>query len=117
MILCSNAHASPGDRVSTVGRRLVTMVQEGSRPKFTLGIEFEPREDGTIAVHRLIPGGAAERDGLKEGDVLRSANGAALRDPMMPTLTPMLRSGAPIEFALERAGHPMTVTVRPNPRP
>jgi S1-C subfamily serine protease len=74
------------------------------------------RPDGGVVVHGLVPGGAAERDGLMRGDVLLTANGSVLRDPIMATLAPLLQKDDPIAFEIERAGRRSVVKVKPNPR-
>ena len=65
----------------------------------------------------MLPGGAAERDGLKASDLLLSANGQAMRDPILPILEPFLRTGEAITFEIERAGVRSKITVHPAPRP
>lgn len=114
-VLSSNAHSRRGDRASAVGERLVQLVREGAAPKFALGIEMEVEEGGGISLHRVVPGSAAERDGLRDGDVLLSANGVRLNDPAV--LRSLLRTGEAIAFEVDRGGSRMNITVRPDPRP
>ena len=57
---------------------------------------------------------AAERDGLKNGDLLLKANGKALDGAEL--IGTLLQTGDPINFELTRAGKTMTVKVKPNPR-
>ncbi|MFN8179260.1 MAG: serine hydrolase [bacterium] len=116
MIFCTNAHSQEGDRVSSVARRLVELVQ-GPAPAFTLGVELSVKRGSPVSVLHVAPGSAAERDGLEEGDILVSANGVAIGDPPLAALGPMLRTGQPITFDVLRAGASLHVTVKPNPRP
>jgi CubicO group peptidase (beta-lactamase class C family) len=117
VILCSNAHARPGDLASAVGRGLIDLALAGGLPPFTLGIQMQVEAEGRVVVVAVMPGSAAERDGLREGDVLLTANGEAVRDPVQPVLAPFLRTGAAITFEIVRDGNQQRVTVTPNPRP
>lgn len=83
-------------------------------PKFSLGIEMKVEADGGVTIQRVMPGSAAERDGLKEGDVLLAANGEKVGDPAV--LRPFLDSGRAIHFEIDRAGKRTSVSVQPNPR-
>ncbi len=116
MILSSNAHSGPGDRAAGVGRRLAELVRSGASPRFSLGIEFGIEDDGRVLAQRVLPGSAAERGGLRSGDLLRRVNGKPLGEPLMGVLTPLLQTGEPLTFEIERAGERRTVTVRPDPR-
>jgi len=44
-----------------------------------IGIEYEPNENGTINVQKVVPGSPAEKAGLQPGDVLFSINGIEIR--------------------------------------
>lgn len=114
MILCSNSHSGPGDRASAVGRRLAELVRSSTAPRFTLGIEFAVEEDGAISVHAVRPGSAAERHGLRAGDVLLTVDGTRLREPLMDTLTPLLQTGEALTFELERGGKRLVLKVNPD---
>jgi CubicO group peptidase (beta-lactamase class C family) len=116
VILCSNAHSRPGDRAWAIGRRLVDLVRQSAAAPFTLGIEMKIEAEGKIAVARIVPGSAAERDGLMEGDVLLTANGQPMRDPVASILGPLLKTGAPVTFAIDRAGSKRIVVVKPEAR-
>lgn len=118
VILFSNSHEPPNDRADALANRLTEMVRQGAAPPFALGVEFRV-EAGTSAgvwVARVMPASAAERDGLKTGDHLLSANGTPMAEPIMPILEPFLRTGSAIAFEIERGGARLTVTVKPNPR-
>ena len=45
--------------------------------KFSLGVKLAI-DDGSVRIEEVIEGSAAERDGLKNGDLLQKANGKAL---------------------------------------
>ena len=124
VILCGNAHTSRDDATSTMGVRLTELVRQDATPRFALGIQFQVVSDGSgvgdggdggITVAQVAPGSAAERDGLKPGDLLLSANGVPMRDPIRPILDPYLQSGDAITFEIVRDGARAKVTVRPNP--
>lgn len=68
---------------------------------------------------RLTPGGAAERSGLREGDVVRRIGAQAVVDgPQLRTLIrASVRDGQPLTqiWRIERAGQPMEIAVTPDP--
>jgi len=116
VILFSNSHAGPNDGASGLANRLVDLVRQGQVPRFALGVEFRVEAGGVVTIARVVPGGAAERDGLRSGDVVVSANGTPMRDPIQPILEPPLREGKPMTFEIERDGARLSVTVKPDPR-
>ena len=85
-------------------------------PKYTLGIAMDPGPDGTLEITGVGPRSAAERDGLREGDLLVSIGGVAFGDDPMAVLDPYLATGDPIVFLVRRDGRELKITVRPNPR-
>jgi CubicO group peptidase (beta-lactamase class C family) len=114
MYLFSNA----GENIDTfrnLSRDLAGLVGEEFRPRFSLGIQMEPQDNGVRLVE-VVPGSAAGRDGLRAGDILLSANGRAMSEDPMEALGPSLRTGDAIEFRLRRGGEELTVRVTPNPR-
>jgi CubicO group peptidase (beta-lactamase class C family) len=115
-ILCSNTDPMPGSLASGVGDRLEQLVRGATLPPFSLGVELMVDPAGRVAVRRVRPGSAAARDGLKEGDLLLSADGDTLHDPPLPILAPHLRTGQPIRFEVDRAGSRSQITVTPLPR-
>jgi CubicO group peptidase (beta-lactamase class C family) len=116
MIMCTNSHSGRGDRASALGERLVELVREESSPRFSLGIEMGVDAEGRITIRRVMPGGAAERDGLKEGDVVLAVNGDKLIDPPLKILQRLLRTGEPIAFEVDRGGTSKKIIVKPNPK-
>jgi len=96
-------------------RDLASVVMPDTRPGFTLGVSMAPGEDG-VRVVSVAPGSAAERDGLREGDVLAAAGGEPMAADPMAVLDPALRTGGPIRFTVRRDGETLTITITPNPR-
>jgi CubicO group peptidase (beta-lactamase class C family) len=116
VILCSNAHSGPNDRTRAFATRLTELVAGRPPSPFVLGVELRVEAGGEVSVARVMPGGAAERDGLRAGDVLVSANGTPMRDPIGPILESLLRTGTAITFEIDRDGARSRITVRPDPR-
>lgn len=117
MIVVSNAISSRDRRQSfqRLGERLGRAVLgEPEPPRFAIGVEFEATED-RIVVRRVVPGGPAEAAGLKAGDAMLAANGVRLTPEPRAVLGPLLESGAPITFEIEREGERRTVIVTPAP--
>jgi serine protease Do len=56
-----------------------THTTEGANKAF-LGIRMEIDDNG-VRIERVLPGGAAQRNGMKEGDVIMSLNGRAVDHP------------------------------------
>ena len=97
-------------------RQVGDLLLEPYRPKFSLGVAMAPGPDGTVEVSRVVPGSAAERDGLLEGDLLVSANGVTFGDDPLVVIDPYLASGDTILFGVRRDGEGLEIAVRPNPR-
>ena len=105
-----------GTHFVRVSRRLGNFLLAPYLPKYVLGIGMGPGPEGTVEVTGVRPGSAAERDGLREGDLLISAGGVVFGDEPMAVLDPYLESGDAIVFVLRRDGKELEVTVRPDPR-
>ncbi len=114
MVVISNA-GSPRRMpvLRKLGQDLTALVVERKPPKFALGVMLDVQEGGRVRIDGLVPGGAAEKDGLKTGDVLLKAGGKPLGEEPMAVLAPLLQTGEPIEFEIERDGKKQTVTVKP----
>jgi S1-C subfamily serine protease len=74
------------------------------------------QDNGRVRIDGLVPGGAAEKGGLKVGDLLLKAGGKSLGTEPMAVLGSLLQTGEGIEFEIERDGKKQTVTVKPAPR-
>jgi C-terminal processing protease CtpA/Prc len=86
-------------------------------PPYALGLEMRVGEDGEgVFVERVVPGSAAERDGLQPGDRLVKANDRELADDPLAVLRPLLKTDKPIAFQVERAGEYVNVDVTPSRR-
>ena len=117
MILVSNSNPDGGESAAVApAEELAQLATAGSLPEFSLGVALEFNPELGLTISQVGPGSAAERDGLKAGDRLLSANGRSFGEDPLAVLDPYLRSGEKIEFALERDGKAVTVTVKPNPR-
>ena len=68
------------------------------------------------SIAEVVPGSAAEQQGLRAGDRLISANGTRINADPMSVLDPLLRTGDTIDFEIERDGDRMKVAVKPRPR-
>jgi CubicO group peptidase (beta-lactamase class C family) len=98
------------------GEALTALVLDRKPMKFMLGVEFDVEEGGPVKIARVIPGGAAERGGLRAGDVLIAIAGKPLGDRPLTALRPFLESGDEISFEIQREGRKQTVIVKPTPR-
>jgi CubicO group peptidase (beta-lactamase class C family) len=116
MVMTSNATPPSRQREYVqLGSRLAELVNADLIPPTTLGLQLDVRPEGVV-VEAVAPGGAAERDGLRPGDVLLTAAGRPLRPRPGKVLDPLLRKGDPIDLEIERDGVRRTVRVTPSPR-
>ena len=73
--------------------------------------EFGLSEASGALVASVASGSAAERAGVKTGDIITSINGTAMRDPgELRNTIGMLRIGDKVEIGLLRDGKPLKVT-------
>ena len=81
-------------------------------PPVWLGVFLEDAADGGVQVLGLVPGGPAERGGVRAGDVLLAVGGTSVLDlaSLNQTLLP-LKPGQRTEFRLLRDGSMETVTL------
>jgi CubicO group peptidase (beta-lactamase class C family) len=110
------AEGSDETRFVRVARAVGDLVLAPYRPRFSLGIQMGAGPGGTVTVERVVPGSAAERDGLRVGDLLLEAGGTVLGGEPMAVLGPYLQSGDPIPFLVRRQGVELEVIVRPDRR-
>jgi CubicO group peptidase (beta-lactamase class C family) len=116
-ILLGNAGPHGGPQAwRDLARDLVRLVSGQPVAKFTLGVAMEIGEGGSVRVEQVLPGSAAERDGLQVGDVLISVDGKPLSSNPMAVLSEYLATGRPIPLAVERAGKAQEIIVTPKPR-
>jgi CubicO group peptidase (beta-lactamase class C family) len=83
---------------------------------YSVGIGLDADEHGPL-VSLVVPGSAAQRDGLEVGDRLLAVAGKSMQkhDPI-EVLDELLQSGAPIVFEIERGGQKKSVRVTPTKR-
>ncbi len=103
-------------QLARLGKELTALVLDGQLPKYTLGIELDVQADGRVKVLKVVPGGAAERDGLRGGDILLKAADRELAGEPTTVLGQILQRGDVILIEFERDGNKMTAKVKPNPR-
>lgn len=116
-VLLSNSNPDGGEsRTIALGEALGDLVASASAPPFSLGVGLAIDSETGLSIDRVMPDSAAERDGLRAGDRLISANGTAFGDDPMAVLDPLLREGDAIRFRISRDGKELTVKVQPNPR-
>jgi membrane-associated protease RseP (regulator of RpoE activity) len=73
----------------------------------------EPVMDGTVDV---LPGGAAEAAGMRDGDRVTAIAGAPIHAWSQIAETVKVHPGEPLDFAIEREGRTIHVEVTPGPR-
>ncbi|HLT28199.1 MAG TPA: RIP metalloprotease RseP [Zeimonas sp.] len=76
----------------------------------TLGIRIAP---GEVAVGNVIEGGAAERDGLRAGDLIRSIDGVAIERASQVIEAVQRSADEPLRFEVLRDGVEIVVSVTP----
>lgn len=114
MILMSNAVRPRFNKaVELLGNGLAGLVAGNVPGKFTLGIQMEVLDKGHVKIAAVSPGGAADRSGLRVGDLIKTINGKPLGDDLRETLGAALQKGGPIEVGVERDGKVMSVTIKP----
>ncbi|MEZ5331899.1 MAG: serine hydrolase [Thermoanaerobaculia bacterium] len=119
-VLLTNANKpEPGHEDETpfvrVARAVGDLVLRPYLPKYTFGIGFGRRPEGTV-VDVVRPGSAADRAGLREGDLLLAADGVPFGDDPMELLDPAVHSGDPVLFRVRRGDEELEITVQPDPR-
>jgi len=73
--------------------------------------------ENAVFVASVVPGGHADRAGLRTGDRLEVANGLTIRDQVdLTTFQAGYPIGRPTSIAVDRAGVPVTLTVEPQQR-
>jgi CubicO group peptidase (beta-lactamase class C family) len=117
MIVLSNT-GSPGQRAQlrNLSEALEALAQDRKPAKFTLGVRLDIGDERGVRIVEVVAGGAAERDGLRAGDVLVKIAGKPLGNDPLAVLSTALQTGEPITVEVERDGQRKTVTVKPAPR-
>ena len=97
----------------------VTVVKLNSEPARELGI----KETKGVGVAQVLPGGPAERAGLKKGDVITGFNGVEINDPnVFRNLVASTAPGSAVTLNIFRGGREMQVSatleeLTPRPQP
>ncbi len=85
--------------------------KERSRPR--LGIAFALR-DGKMRVEGVLPGSAAEKAGLRPGDIIEEANGTHVSSPArLHAAAQTLRQGKALTLTILRNGERLEITLEP----
>jgi S1-C subfamily serine protease len=87
-----------------------------TRPPFTVGIQFQPHEDGAEVV-AVVGAGPAEAAGVQAGDIILAVNGREVGEDITAALMPGLRTGEALVLDLVRQGRALSITVKPRARP
>ena len=89
-------------------------------PRSGVGIAIAPGPDGQLVVQTVLPGGPADRAGIKTGDVLLAVNGTSLAG-LAPAEVARLVAGAPdtsVELRVRHApGQEATLSIKRAPLP
>ncbi len=95
------------------GQAVATTIVPASRTKYEMGdIGVTPKVRPQVAT--VTPGGSAERDGMKPGDVIVAVDDQ--RDLTQPKVIEYIRAHPlkPVVFTVERAGAQMPITITPS---
>ena len=104
------------------------LIETGSVERARLGVYFDgvpealskaldvPR--GSAQVSEVVPGSAAEKNGIKAGDIITAVEGEELRDfNQLRTMIGNLRPGDVVNLDLVRDGEALSLSVRLDKRP
>jgi CubicO group peptidase (beta-lactamase class C family) len=117
MVVMSNVgSAKMRPQLRMLGEALAALVADRKLAKFTLGVQLAVEDNGRVTIMMVVPGGPAERAGLRAGDMLLKAANKELGAEPAAILGALLEKGEPIDFEIERGGQRQTVTVKPAPR-
>jgi membrane-associated protease RseP (regulator of RpoE activity) len=84
-----------------------------TKPRYRVGVMMFPGPEGLV-VEGVIPGGAGEKAGLKEGDRIISINGEAAEELGAARLRETFGSPEPIRVTVEREGEEVELVVTPS---
>lgn len=107
-----------------IARKVVNDLKEyGSVQRAVLGIsmaaltpalaeELNSKESTGIYIHEVLPGGAAQKAGLKKGDVIQGVNGIEVKTaPEFQEQLGKYRPGSTVQLLIKRNGNEKTVDV------
>ncbi|HWH06649.1 MAG TPA: PDZ domain-containing protein, partial [Gaiellaceae bacterium] len=102
---------------STVERIAAALIADGEVRHPYLGVTLESG-DGGARIGEVRSGTAAERAGLRAGDVITAADGATVADAEdLRRVLATMQPGDRVRLAVERAGDSLAVTVVLGERP
>ncbi len=82
------------------------------RRRPVVGMQLDTLTDGEIVVRRVVPGGPAEKAGLKTGDHVTATDGIRIRSVYQATVPTLHKQpGDTITFSVEREGKPQEIVV------
>jgi CubicO group peptidase (beta-lactamase class C family) len=114
--MATNAATLRGGPATRLGETLAELVLAETRPKYTLGVMMDVRNDETVVIEEVVPDSAAAQAGLRAGDVLVALNNQTFQgDPYVATL-PYLRKGSEMTFRVLRDGEQLVIKVTPRRR-
>ncbi len=106
-ILLGCATHRPNDRVISLEKNFIEALRIG------VGVK---NFDGVVKVHILIPGGAGESAGLREGDIIRSVDNKQISsNSQMRELLSFKRKGEHVVILVNRDGQDLQFDLEPKP--
>ena len=94
------------------GKQLTVRATPAPQTKFEIG-DIGVFPDTHPLVGALLPGGAAEKAGLKAGDAIHRVDGAPITLPQQLISAVSKKANTPVTIAIVRDGSPLDVTVVP----
>ncbi len=80
------------------------------RRRPVVGMSLDSEADGAIIVRRVVPGGPADKAGIKIGDHVTATDGIRIRSVYQATVPTLHKQpGDTISFTIERAGKPQEI--------
>jgi putative serine protease PepD len=106
---------------SNTARQVVPQLERGQAVKRSyLGIESsaDPTSPNGAQVQSVVPGGPGDKAGLKQGDIVKSIDGAAVKDPSdVSSAIATKKPGDKITIRIERNGLTQDLTATLGTRP
>ncbi len=97
-------------KINSVLNYAKQIMEKGDVEKPTLGLTVNKNSDGGLWVGGVTEGGAADKAGVKEGDIIKSVDGIETNDT--ETLVDVLKTkkvGQTVELIIERNGREITL--------
>jgi len=92
-----------------------TRVTRPSPGRYGIGVLLAASPDALV-VDGVVPGGAAEADGLRAGDRIVAVNGTPLAEVAPDSLRTVFGTPEPVHLTVERDGETVELIVTPRPR-